>query len=139
MKVSIAETQPNEISEMVHKAGYDKVMGGPQTLTFFWTHSTHCWSGSVDGELACMWGLVPPTLLSDQAYLWLVVTDLVEAHRFTFVRHSQRVIDELLDLYPIIVGHCERGNEEAMRWIRWLGGTFGPWQKGFRPFQIRRK
>lgn len=134
MKVTIAETQAQEVKEI----GY-RVVNSRRAVDFYWIHSTHCWTGFVDGEIACMWGLVPPTLLSDQAYLWLVTTDLVKQHRFALVRHSQRMVEQALEIYPLIVGQCERGNEEAMRWIRWLGGTFGPWKDNLRPFEIRRK
>lgn len=133
MKVRIVRTQAVEVDEICSANDY------PRALDFYWRHSTHCWTGYVDDDIACMWGLVPPTLLSDQAYLWLIVTDLVKQHRFAFVRHSQRAIEDMLRIYPLIVGHYERGNEEAMRWIYWLGGTFGPWQGDRRPFQIRSK
>src|SRR2546422_670823 len=48
------------------------------------------WIGLIDEVPVCAWGLVPPSLISDRAYLWLYVTDAVEANKFIFIRWSQR-------------------------------------------------
>lgn len=99
----------------------------------------HLWAGWVDDEIACIWGLIPPTLMSSQAYLWLYTTELVNKHTFVFVRYSQRAIEEMLKEYPTIVGHCEIDNARAIRWVKWLGGTFNePVGRGL-PFMILRK
>lgn len=99
----------------------------------------HLWAGSVDDQIACIWGLIPPTLMSSQAYLWLYTTELVNDHIFVFVRYSQRAIEEMLKEYPTIVGHCEIDNARAIRWVKWLGGTFNePVGRGL-PFMILRK
>lgn len=99
----------------------------------------HLWAGSVDGKIACIWGLIPPTLMSTQAYLWLYTTELVKDHTFLFVRYSQRAIEQMLEEYPTIVGVCEANNTRAIRWIKWLGGTFNePVGRGI-PFIILRK
>jgi len=95
--------------------------------------------GMVDGKIACVWGLIPPTLLSNKAYLWLLTTDIVAEHKFLFVRHSQRYVEEALKQYPIIVGDCLIGNASAMRWLRWLGAEFGEPDGGRIPFMIKAK
>lgn len=95
--------------------------------------------GLVDGELACVWGLIPPTLLSSNAYLWLHTTELVEDHKFLFVRHSQRYVEEMLRHFPKIVGDCLIGNSSARRWLEWLGAEFYPPVGGRWPFVIRAK
>ena len=86
--------------------------------------SSQTWVGYVDGAPACMWGLVPASLLSDTAYLWLVTTDLVEEHQFLFVRHSQIEIKRMLSVYKTICGHCDQQHPRSVRWIKWLGGKF---------------
>lgn len=99
----------------------------------------HLWAGWVDDEIACIWGLIPPTLMSSQAYLWLYTTELVNKHTFVFVRYSQRAIEEMLKEYQTIVGHCEIDNARAIRWVKWLGGIFNePVGRGL-PFMILRK
>lgn len=95
--------------------------------------------GSIDGEVACIWGLIPPTLTHNQAYLWLYTTDALEGNEFSFVRSSQLELSKLLETYEVIVGHTEITNRRGMRWIRWLGGVYGPPQGIVAPFMIRRK
>lgn len=102
--------------------------------------STSIWAGlTPKRQLACVWGLIPPSLLSDRAYLWLYTTDLVKDHEFIFVRNSQLAIEEMLKLYPVLVGHVKIGNDEALRWLRWLGAKFSDPADGAIPFTIRRE
>lgn len=95
--------------------------------------------GFVDNELACVWGLIPPTCLSDTAYLWLLTTEIVAEHKFLFIRHSQRYIEEALKTYNCIVGDVAIDNEPAKRWLRWLGARMDNPSGGRMNFTIRRK
>lgn len=101
--------------------------------------SIGAWEGKIEGKTLCMWGLIPPSLMSDQAYLWLYTSPEMDAHKFVLVRYSQRVIEMLLEDFPIIRGQCKIENERAIRWVKWLGGTFGEPQGLMVPFVIRRK
>lgn len=101
--------------------------------------STHVYLGLVDGEYACCWGLIPPTVMGDRAYLWLHTSSLVEQNKFVFVRRSQRCIEAMLKEYSEIVGFCKPGNEQAIRWIKWLGAEFAEPARGRVDFVIRRK
>jgi hypothetical protein len=101
--------------------------------------STTMYHGSIDGKLICLWGLIPPTLLSDQAYLWLYTTPAAEEHQFTLVRRSQIEVKKMLEVYPKIVGHCEVGAERSIRWLKWLGAKFGLAENGLVPFVIERQ
>jgi hypothetical protein len=94
----------------------------------------------MDDEVACVWGVVAPSLVSDQAYLWLYTNRPVDEHQFTFIRHSQRVIEDLLKTHSQIVGFCAIAASQSRRWLKWLGATFGDSVDGkYIPFQIRRK
>lgn len=102
--------------------------------------SSMVWAGLLpDGRLACTWGLVPRTMLSDYAYLWLYTSELVVGHEFLFVRQSQLAVEEMLEHYPGLYGMVEADNPSAMRWLRWLGAEFGPAALDGIPFIIRRK
>ncbi len=108
-------------------------------LRRFFRQSPICWIGQVDGEGICVWGLIPPCLLSEKAYLWLWTSELAEQHTFLLVRYSQRMVEEMLKEFPIIVGHCEMKNHRAQRWLKWLGAEFDFPQGKLIPFIIRRK
>lgn len=103
-----------------------------------YSRSVERWMGVADGELACLWGLIPPTFLSDTAYLWLYHTDLVEKYKFRFIRHSQVQMQRMLQHYPNIVGDCQVANTTGRKWLEWLGAKFSPPDPcGLAPFHIR--
>lgn len=110
-----------------------------ETLEQYLTFSAKLYMGSISGKLCCAWGLIPPSLLSDQAYLWLFSTDAVEEHKFIFVRNSQRAVEDMLKIWPLITGYCETGNDRSQRWLRWLGATFGHPTTKMIPFEIRKR
>jgi hypothetical protein len=93
--------------------------------------------GFVDDEFTCCWGLIPPTFLSNQAYLWMWAPGPIK-HQLVFVRKSQMQIAEMLKRYERVVGHCELDARSAQRWLKWLGAEFGEPEQGILPFTIRR-
>lgn len=100
-------------------------------------NSTKVWAGLEDDTLLGFWGLIPPTILSNQAYMWLYTTEHLKEHVFVFVRHSQRAVKILLEQYPNIVGHCAVNNHRAHQWLKWLGAEFGEPNDRFVPFVIK--
>ncbi len=95
------------------------------------------YTGFVDGELICCWGLIPPSFLSNQAYLWMWAPNPMK-HQFVFIRQSQLQVQKMLKYYEQIIGDCEEANESAQRWLRWLGAEFGRPRNGLVHFTIRR-
>jgi hypothetical protein len=95
------------------------------------------WIGDVDGEVFGCWGLIPPTFLSDSAYIWFYHTPALAKHRCAFIRHSRRVTAELLTHYPLLIGHCAAGAIHSLRWLRWCGATFGEPEGALIPFEIK--
>jgi hypothetical protein len=108
------------------------------TMDFCLLMSTVIWAGFINNRLACIWGVIPPSLMSFQAYLWLYTTDAIKNHEFRLVRHSQLVIEEILQEYPSIVGHAIMGSDKSIRWLKWLGAKFAPPQGLVIPFRITR-
>lgn len=139
MSVIIAEASRDSVRDLI----YSQVGGTTAdriVLQRWLARSEHVWVGENDGELVCTWGLVPPTLLSDYAYLWMISFPGAEEHQFVLVRHSQLQIQEMLKRHPYIIGHCEAKAERSIRWLRWLGAEFKATPKnGLVEFRIRRK
>lgn len=95
------------------------------------------YSGFVDGQFICCWGLVPPTFLSNQAYLWMWSPEPMK-HQLVFIRQSQIQVRRMLEHYESVVGHCKINARSAQRWLKWLGAEFGEPSGDTIPFTIRR-
>lgn len=108
-------------------------------LDFCQSLSTEVWSGYVGNKLICRWGLIPPTLLSNQAYLWMHSTPAIRDHQFLLVRHSQRIIEQVLDRYERIIGDCRVEAYDSIRWLKWLGADFVESEGTYLSFTIKRK
>lgn len=132
----IQQVSNYQAQELIKGIELDDV--GQQTMDFCLLMSTVIWAGFINNKLACIWGVIPPSLMSHQAYLWLYTTDVINGHEFVLVRHSQRVIEEILKEYPSIVGHALMGADKSIRWLKWLGAKFGPPQGTGIPFRISR-
>ena len=141
MKVEIKEIGLSGVDflEILNRSPVRDVKNAGRTLHECMRISAYIFVGKADGQVACIWGLIPPTLLSDQAFLWLLHTDLVHEHQFTFVRQSQRVMETMLRRYKVIVGNCIVGEDKSIRWLKWLGAKFGDPQGNKVPFVIRAK
>lgn len=101
--------------------------------------SEELWAGHIDGALACVWGIIPPTLMSSRAYLWLFVTPDMKGHEFLLVRHSQRQIERLLEEYSMLEGLTDKSADKSIRWLEWLGAEFYPHNDKFLRFEIRKR
>lgn len=100
-------------------------------------NATHLWIGTHGETILCFFGLNPPTLLSDTAYLWLHSTPAMCKHSIPLMRHAIRSAKEWLDLYPHIVGHGHSNNPRSIRWLRLIGATFGEPTGSVIPFEIK--
>ncbi len=101
------------------------------------SQATYLWIGHINSRPVCAWGLVPPTLLADKAYLWLYAGPAIDEYKFQFVRHSMIVMEGMRELYPEIYGVTRADNPRAIRWLKWLGAKYGqPNEKGLVPFWI---
>lgn len=134
--VEIRRVETTEAAKLTRDMVLDET--GEKTMEFCLLMSTVMWAGFIRGKLACIWGVIPPSLMSNQAYAWLNTTEVLKGHEFIFVRHSQMVFDELLEEYPSVVGHVIIGADKAYRWLRWLGAEFGPPQGMVVPYRITR-
>lgn len=119
MRVQIKASTPQDVCNTILSMGE---LSGEQLrlLCQCAGQTTQVWVGTIDDKFIAAWGLVPMTILSDFAYLWLWTPPKLE-HQFLFVRHSKRMIEQMLDIYPTIYGVTTRDNTKAQRWLSWLG------------------
>jgi hypothetical protein len=134
--ISVDPATSIDIRGIVAQSPFKNEPGACRTLKECMKLSSYAWIGKIDGEVACIYGVVAPTMLSEQAYLWLLTTDLVEDHKFLFVRHSQIVMTELLKLYPKIIGHVDLSARNSVKWLRLLGAKISKPRNGVVTFEI---
>lgn len=138
-QIQIQEASPFEVKEVIERSEFANVSGAEDTLKECLYRSTVRLTAYVDKEVACMWGLAPQSLLSNQAYIWLLTTEIAADHKFLLIRYSQMFVERALRSYEMLTGHCEAGNMAAKRWLKWLGAEFLQGDGKRVPFVIRRK
>jgi hypothetical protein len=89
-------------------------------------YSTEAWIVYFEGRPAVLWGVFSDCLLSDEATVWTVTTNVVDQHPFLFLRGSQELLKFLLTKYTKLVGTVEIGYERSEKWLKWLGFKVGP-------------
>jgi len=140
MNVRIRITSEIDVHDVVARSEFaTKEVEAGRSLRDFIRRSALVWIAEVDEVVACVWGVFTPSLLSDRAYLWLLTTDVAQEHQFLLVRYSQRMVEEILNRYSEIYGHCAIGQDRSIRWLRWLGAEFGEPAGLLLPFVIRKR
>jgi hypothetical protein len=137
MTVVIKSASESNLAEIIKHSIYAGKQNEAKLMRTYFRRSIFVWAGFSDDEPVCIWGLIAPTILNDRAYLWLLVTELVEKHQFSFVRHSQIEVKRMLAIYPRIVGHVVASEERSKRWLKWLGVRMGAKHDGFIEFELR--
>lgn len=74
-----------------------------------------------DGPI-CYLGIVPPTILSDNAYIWMISTPYGEAHPYIFGRYGKKIMETILQKYRVIFGDCF--SPKSVRWLKRIGAEF---------------
>ena len=138
MSAVIREVEGSRLSEVLRDAHIDLTEKEAKIIDYCHTLSMTTWVGYNDEELLCAWGIVPPSVLSTEVYLWLHTTGAVRTNQFLLVRHSQIFIQKLLENYSAIVGHVRADATSSKRWLKWLGAEFSPGRNGFLDFRIEK-
>ena len=143
MSPLIESVCPSELSRVLREA--EVVLTAKEARIFDECQkmSLTTWVAHHDGRLVCTWGIIPPSVLSEEVYLWLYATEAVRTSQFLFVRHSQLVIEGLLGEYRAVTGHVTAANspsgKASRRWLQWLGAEItGPVNRGMLDFRIER-
>jgi hypothetical protein len=121
MRVEIKRATNIDIRDVIRRSPVAGIPNAENDLKRYLKVSIEAWTGLIDGEVVCVWGLISPTVLSNKGYLWLLTTDLVDKHPFTFVRHSQIIIRDLMKNLEYIEGHVMTNSDRSIRWLKWLG------------------
>jgi hypothetical protein len=87
--------------------------------------SASAWPGLADGELVCLFGVVPMSLAGVTGIPWLLGSDAVAAYSRQFLRRNRAWLGEMLRDFPLLTNVVDARNTVSIRWLRWLGFTLG--------------
>ena len=91
--------------------------------------SSTAMAGLVNGELACVFGVTPVSLLGGIGCPWLLGTPVLDRHSRVLVRLAPKYIWMMLARFPHLVNHVHADHTESVRWLRRLGFRFSePWR-----------
>lgn len=102
------------------------------------------WTGRYDGQMVCMFGVAPMSIITGTGSPWLLGTDLIVKYARPFLRANKPYVAEMLNKYPYLVNYADTENVVAVRWLEWLGfkmntpEPFGPFGFLFHRFEMRK-
>jgi hypothetical protein len=111
-----------EVREVLDASGMTPAVA----LLYELERSTVAWTWLVDGEVACMFGVVKAGLLDEAAYPWFLTTSMVEKHSKQFARACKELLPELLSAHPKLCGMVDSRHNLSVRWLQWLGARLEP-------------
>lgn len=85
-----------------------------------------CWSAFADGELACIIGCAPISVMSGIGSPWMLGTPVLDRHSRVLVRRTPEYIARMLRAFPHLVNFVHTENTTSVRWLRRLGFTLHP-------------
>lgn len=81
------------------------------------------WTGEVDGEPVCMFGVGAVNILSQRGAPWLLGVEGLERYSFAFLRRNRPIIKEMIGTFSYLENYVDARNTTSIRWLRWLGFT----------------
>lgn len=105
-------------------------------------NSWFCHTATVGGRVACMLGVAPASLLSNEGRPWLLGTDLVTRYGGALGKRTGPYIQRMLAEFPVLKNHVHAKNVVAVRWLRRVGFLLQdpivlPNGEVFYPFEMR--
>lgn len=121
----------------VELAQCERLYGGTleKEAARIYSNSLLTFAGLVDDKCVVTWG-VHTSLLAGEGWVWMLGSKFVEEHPIIFLRHSKRMLRELLGTFPRLYGIVLTEFDCSRQWLEWLGFEVGEDSGGIRPFRI---
>lgn len=84
-------------------------------------NSTYSWAAEIDGEVVCLFGVAPRSILTGTGTPWMLGTGGVVRHGRKFLADCRECLDEAQSVYPTLVNYVDDRNTVSKRWLRWMG------------------
>lgn len=131
MKVEIREATLDDIPHLaarMRQSDRDEVAASTghtaeEALTSSLLGSTQTWTGLIDGEPVCMFGVGPLSVLAGRGAPWMLGTDTLERWPRTFLRRCRPCVAAMLSVYPWLENYVDERNTLSKKWLAWLGFT----------------
>jgi hypothetical protein len=136
--------RPEEVAEVAASHGVPPLEALEESLR----QSEEAWVALFDGQVACMWGVVPlyATFLGGRTgSVWLLTSDLVERYPKVFWRGCLFLLPQLFLRWDCLMNAIDVRHEKAIRWARRLGfpllspHPFGLEGQPFSLFSVRKE
>lgn len=94
--------------------------------------SEECSACLVDGRAMAVFGVERRIdVLDSIRCVWLIMSAEAEQHKVFIGKQTKRVLYAYLRRYPRLFNWVDAGNEDIIRWLKWLGADLaGPTENG---------
>ncbi|MGA7492372.1 MAG: hypothetical protein WB930_00130 [Syntrophobacteraceae bacterium] len=120
-------------------------MGPYRALSDSLQRSAAAWTGMVNDEPVCMFGVTPVDILGGIGSPWLLGAEDLPKYAITFLKANKGYVLKMLGLFPYLQNYVDVRNEMSVKWLKWLGFKFDPepvpygiWGLRFYRFHMRR-
>ncbi len=80
----------------------------------------------VDGQVVAVFGDAVFSILGSVGVPWLISTIHVEKHARAFLKVCKPEVQGMLTRHHHLMNYVDARNTAAIRWLKWLGFSFGP-------------
>lgn len=109
-----------------------------------WKVSDRTAIATVNDKPCVMFGLVVDNILSGTGVLWMLGANESLNYKREFLTQTPAVIEEMLEVCPMLYNYVHIKNKASIRWLKWLGFTleepivYGIEKELFHKFYIKR-
>jgi len=118
-----------ELAETMSQADVDEVWASShrsplESLLFSSTVSADTTTGLADGDVMCIFGVSPVSIISGSGSPWLLGSDLIREHFRIFLRGNKEWMKIQQEKWDTLSNHVDARHTLAIRWLKWLEFDF---------------
>lgn len=76
--------------------------------------------------------------VNSNGLVWMLCTKSVERNKIRFLRYTKELLEDTIKTIPRLYNCVWLKNDLHVKWLKWLGATFGVSQGGFQYFEFNR-
>ena len=114
-----------------------------EALLIGYENSEMCCTVLVDDVPALIFGTKYKSIISDEAYVWMLATDLIDKIHYRFLIRCRSVVNAMMKGKRAICNYVWSGNQVSIKWLKWLGFNiaeaqpYGVAAQNFHYFEMR--